>query len=291
VDVARLHAEQNVLLDLQLGGFQLTSSTVSLLANKVEKCGGTGVAISAGLKGNSTAELNCNSFTLCSVGLRTRNSGASHCHLSAVSDTYTANGDAICAIAHASVNKRDPALGHVAPSHTLTKPTSRCLLALSSCRMVASKRSGIRLGRGVHARIWHCDIMGNGRGVVAAAWASVDIQRCRFGDNVGWGVRLEGSHNYHDHAELDAQEESPDTHDKDHEPSVLSYNVFVSSQRGAVGSKRIRIDPWHELRTNADSNSMEASGCEVQPELKRHRQLEQEEVDAAAGVLACLCVG
>jgi len=283
VDCVRMHAEQNVLLELKLGGLQSTSSTLSLLENKIEDCGGVGVALSSRPDGHSSAELRGNCLESCNVGMQVRASGTSHCHLSAVSDTYTANGEAICAMACASVNKHE---------HALTgKPTGRCMLALSSCRVLGSKRSAIRIGRGVRARIWHCDLLGNGRGVLAGAWTSVNIQHCRFGDNIGWGVRLEGVHGSNKGGEVENQGGRASTEDTDYEPSVLSYNMFVSSQRGAVGSKRIRIDPWHELRTNADSNAMEASGCEVQPELKRHRQLEQEDVDATAAVLARLSFG
>uniref|UniRef100_A0A7S4PX37 Right handed beta helix domain-containing protein n=1 Tax=Alexandrium monilatum TaxID=311494 RepID=A0A7S4PX37_9DINO len=282
---ARLWMRGSRLADMELGGVQLADSYACLQDNTVEGCGGAGLALASGPGPGCglVAELRGNVVRGCDVGLRISASGASPCQLSACGDTFEGNGDAVCT--GGSVSRR----GESCPTQGLPSGAPRsasCTARLTGCRLLGSRRAGLRVGRSSRAVLRGCSVAGNGRGVTVAAWAAADVQGCRFEDNVGWALRLEDDAASAAAASTEAGGRPPG-------PSAASRvcdNVFSALQTGNVGRKRLRVDLWHEGRTATEGNVEAGSGSAVEPETKRQREIERREAEDTAQLFAGLAL-
>eukprot|EP00418_Pyrodinium_bahamense_P095522 CAMPEP_0179025672 /NCGR_PEP_ID=MMETSP0796-20121207/8110_1 /TAXON_ID=73915 /ORGANISM="Pyrodinium bahamense, Strain pbaha01" /LENGTH=411 /DNA_ID=CAMNT_0020721709 /DNA_START=96 /DNA_END=1332 /DNA_ORIENTATION=- len=301
----QLLAEDNRLMDLMLAGVQLVDSRTLLSRNRVERCGGAGIAFSSGpansIAGGSVCELCGNTVRHCDVGLRVSSSGALRLRLLAAMDTFEGNGDAICtlgsSLAHMSdglplQEANDFGVVSVGPSATAAQAVrcraASCTVEMTECNLLGSRRCGLRVGRATRIQLRGCAVMGNGRGVVVAARAAVDVQGCCFQDNIGWALRLE------DRALAASTAVAADCGLRQGADggSVVAGNVFAAAGRkGNIGRKRVRVDTWHEGSTTVEGNLEAGSGTVVEPETKRQRQLERQEVDIAATQLAGLGLG
>mmetsp|Transcript_72031 Transcript_72031/g.166846 ORF Transcript_72031/g.166846 Transcript_72031/m.166846 type:complete len:602 (+) Transcript_72031:109-1914(+) len=242
----QLEAQHNMLADISFSGWQLHDISAHLTDNCTERCGGPGVGISAAA--GSRGRFERNTYRHCVVGLRMSSAGGAPCHVDMREDVFESNGD-----------------GAVIRS-------SGCFATWFSCAWRHSTRCGLRVGRAAQARLEHCSVSGNGRGVVVAAASSAQVRSCSFEDNLGWALRFEAD-----------RANGEQTSCRSDGPSEVSNNIFGSVTRGNVGRKRVRIDAFAGNVAAAVQGNVEAVGRRaVEVQVKRHRTLETEIGEATA---------
>jgi hypothetical protein len=246
VSDAIVQVHQNTFSNMHIGALQLCDVVADLRGNRVIDCVGAAFALSAMLRKpdsqSAQAVLEGNVYRRCNVAIRMTAAHTATCVVRARSDILEDNGDGIIVL------------------------SPKCHAAFEACQITGSRRCGARVGRGARARFAHCTLLKNGRGIAVSSLSSVDVQHCRFADNVGWAVRLE------DVNSPTVQESAA----RASSGSIVSGNVFGRVRCGNVGRKRVRIDAWEENRAHAEANIDEDDGQTVLPVLKRRRNFDRE---------------
>jgi hypothetical protein len=239
----KLQAQHNTLLDVRLAAWQLCDVVADLQGNIVDHCVGTAFSLHAMTnQRNAFCRLYANTYRGCNVGIRLSAVSGVPCKVEARDELLDSNGDGVILL------------------------SPQCHAKFVSCTLKGSRRCGARVGRGARGSFERCNVSLNGRGVVAAAASSVEVQNCSFDNNVGWAVRLE-----------DASSMSVGSASVPSSPcSVVSGNVFGSAQQGNVGRKRVRIDGWEDGRVLTLDNIDQDQSSVVVPFLKRRRNFDAE---------------
>eukprot|EP00747_Dinoflagellata_sp_TGD_P088536 gnl/TRDRNA2_/TRDRNA2_164039_c6_seq2.p1 gnl/TRDRNA2_/TRDRNA2_164039_c6~~gnl/TRDRNA2_/TRDRNA2_164039_c6_seq2.p1 ORF type:complete len:755 (+),score=82.03 gnl/TRDRNA2_/TRDRNA2_164039_c6_seq2:122-2386(+) len=200
---ARLLVDSNHFVDVALGGLQLCDVGAELNRNDIDLCGGTGIALSSGSSTHSglVGQLLDNRIRRCALAVRVTSAAGAISRVKMQQDVIESSND-----------------------EGLTVIGKGSRLEVSRCDIRGCNRFALRVGRGAHAMLEGCSIVGNGRGIAVAAWAAADVRRCHFEGNVGWAVRLEGA----------AEDVFSPAQRPPGSQCVIAENVFGGVSRGSI---------------------------------------------------------